>query len=139
MKPSDLRVMHTRDFSRRLGITSDRVRRGATRWTLRVGSRHLNPYGFLHGGVTATLVDTAMGTAVASTLGPGEQCAAVGLQMDYVESVRNGRLVAKGRVLRRGRRLAHTRCEVKTEKGRLVALATGSFYIFAAWEGDKNG
>jgi uncharacterized protein (TIGR00369 family) len=58
----------TGGFAERLGARAEVADDGSARLRFTAGEEHLNPAGTVHGGVLATLVDTAMGTAVRSTV-----------------------------------------------------------------------
>jgi len=75
--------------------------------TGKVEHRHLNINGVVHGGVYATILDTAMGAAVVTLLGPGETTATTSLYVEFLRAAREGdHLTARGGVLRRGRHIA---------------------------------
>src|SRR3954471_15906273 len=94
--------------------------------------RHYNPLGSVHGGVLSTMLDTAAGCSVHSTLAPGEAYTSLDLTVKFLRpaTVASGRLRAEGRVLQRGRRTALAESQVHDEAGRLVAHATSSCMIF---------
>lgn len=104
---------------------------GRSRFELAVGPAHLNPHGVVHGGVVYTLVDYAMGGALTSRLGPGERCATLEIKINYLAPVSEGILAAEAWVVERTTRIGVLEATVRAESGRLVALATGSFYIQA--------
>src|SRR4051812_50168149 len=81
--------------------------------------RHLNGAGSVHGGLLATLADTAMGAALATTTGEGERPATVSLTMTYLEPAPEGRLTARGRLTRRGKRVTVPRAQVQCGRGAL--------------------
>jgi uncharacterized protein (TIGR00369 family) len=76
---------------------------GAGRVLLDASEEHLNPHGTVHGGVLATMLDVAMGTAVATA--GGDSPVTVSLTVTYLEPGRPGRLVASAKVRKRGKRL----------------------------------
>jgi uncharacterized protein (TIGR00369 family) len=84
--------------------------------------------GLVHGGVYATLLDTAMGWA-ASTLAPqGQDLVTVQLNVNFIRPCREGEtLVASGEVVHSGRRTAVARGEVRTAAGELAATGSGTF------------
>ena len=90
------------------------------------GEEHLNPAGAVHGGVLATMIDVAMGTAVATT--GGESPVTVSLAVTYLEPGRAGRLQARARVRKRGTRLMVVEAEV-VQDGDVVADALGTFSV----------
>ncbi|MBZ5738594.1 PaaI family thioesterase [Nocardioides mangrovi] len=95
--------------------------------------RHYNPLGTVHGGVISTLLDTAAGCSVHSTLAPGEGYTSLDLSVKFLRpaTVDSGRLTAVGKVLQRGRRTALAEAQLVDARGKLVAHATSSCMIFA--------
>lgn len=87
---------------------------------------HLNPRGAVHGGVLATMIDAAMGTAVAST--GGESPVTISLTVTYLAPGRPGRLEARAQVRKRGKRLMVVEAEV-LQDGDVVADALGTFAV----------
>lgn len=101
---------------------------GAATLVFQVREEHLNPAGTLHGGVVATLVDTAMGQAVRTTTDDGEVPATSQLTVTYLRPGQPGSLRVRGRVRTRGRHL--TVCEADVEQdGQAVAHAVATFAI----------
>lgn len=93
---------------------------------------HYNPLGTVHGGVLATLLDTATGCAVHSTLPAGFGYTSVDLSTKFLRpvTVRSGRLRCEGTVLSRGRRTALAEARLTDGDGRLVAYATSTCLLF---------
>jgi uncharacterized protein (TIGR00369 family) len=88
--------------------------------------RHGNPMGQVHGGWAATLLDSAMGSAVMTTLGEGESYGTVDLIVHLVRPVTlaSGPLVAEGRIVHRGKRIATAEGRLVDARGALVAHGT---------------
>jgi uncharacterized protein (TIGR00369 family) len=95
--------------------------------------RHYNPLGTVHGGVISTLLDTAAGCSVHSTLAAGEGYTSLDLTVKFLRpaTVESGRLRAVGTVIQRGRRTALAEAQLFDASGRLLAHATSSCMIFA--------
>ena len=92
---------------------------------------HLNMGGVAHGGIHATLLDSAMGGTLVSTLAKEEWCATAQIDISYLNAVGTGtHLIASGEVVRRGRNMAHMEGRLTTPEGTLVATAKG---IWAIW------
>jgi uncharacterized protein (TIGR00369 family) len=89
------------------------------------------PRGRLQGGVVALLAETALSTAIQTTLPAGTALAPIDLKINFLRpAASDGReLSAHGRVVHRGRRLAIANADVRDADGRPVALATGSAMI----------
>ncbi len=100
--------------------------------TMRVQEFHYNPLGSVHGGVIATLLDTAAGCSVHTTLGIGESYTSLDLTTKFLRpvTVDSGLLTCEGTVIQRGRRVALAQAQLTDESGRLVAHATSSCLIF---------
>jgi uncharacterized protein (TIGR00369 family) len=95
--------------------------------------RHYNPIGSVHGGVMATLLDTAAACSVHSTLAPGESYTSVDLTVKFLRPVTtdSGRLRCVGSVIQRGRRTALAQAHLYDAHGHLVAHATSTCMIFS--------
>lgn len=112
-------------FAGRLGVVVETADDGTARLVFEATDEHLNPAGTVHGGVLATLVDTAMGTAVRSTTGDGEVPATSQLTVTYLRPGKPGRLEVTARVRTRGEHLTVCEADVEQDGRELVhALAT---------------
>ena len=106
--------------------------RGTVTVNLRVQSFHYNPLGGMHGGMIATLMDTAAGCSVHSTLDVGQGYTSLDLTTKFLRPVtlESGLLTCVGTVVSRGRRTALAEAQLTDESGRLLAHATSSCMIF---------
>ena len=93
---------------------------------------HLNPYGTVHGGLTATLLDSCMGLAVQSTLDKGFGQTTVEFKISLIRPItpETGRIQAEGIVLNSGRRVGTAEGRVTDGRGRLLAHGTTTCLIF---------
>jgi uncharacterized protein (TIGR00369 family) len=105
---------------------------GVARVEMEASRRHHNPMGVVHGGVFCDLADAAMGVALAARMGDGESFTTLEMQTRYLRPVREGLLVASGRVVHHGRSVAHLACEVTDGEGRVVARAASTCLVLAA-------
>ena len=95
--------------------------------------------GVAHGGIHATLLDSAMGGTLVSTLAKEEWCATAQIDISYLNSVGVGeRLIASGGVARRGRTLAHMEGKLVTSEGTIVATAKGTWAIWETRPSSQN-
>lgn len=94
--------------------------------------QHYNPLGTVHGGWFATLLDSALGCAVQSTLPAGRSYTTADLGMKIVRSAshKTGPLRAVATVVHGGRQMATAEARVEDEKGRLYAHATTTCFVF---------
>ena len=118
-------------FAELLGARRAHMGEGSCRFELTAESRHLNPHGVVHGGVLYSIVDYAMGGALTSRLAPGERCATLEIKINYLAAAAAGPLAAEATVVDRTSRIGVLEARVTDGAGRLIALATGSFYIQA--------
>jgi uncharacterized protein (TIGR00369 family) len=109
------------NFNRWLGLevleaSGDRVVVGCD-----VRPDHHQPYGIVHGGVHSSLVETVASIAAARWLGDRGQVVGVSNQTDFLRAIRDGRLVATGTPVHRGRLQQLWVVEVRDADDRLVA------------------
>jgi len=118
-------------FAVLLGLTLEQVEEGRVTFAMTPGDAHLNPLGTVHGGLLATMLDSAMGCAVQSVLPAGSSYTTLQLDVKYVRSppLDRGRIVAEGTVVHAGRRTATAEGRVLGEDGRLCAHATTTCLI----------
>ena len=116
-----------------LDICGFEAERGRVVVALRAQEFHYNPLGTVHGGVLATLLDTAAACAVHSTLEVGEMYTSMDLTTKFLRAVtvESGLLTCEGTIVQRGRRTALAQAALTDEAGRLVAHATSTCMIFS--------
>jgi uncharacterized protein (TIGR00369 family) len=117
---------------RTLGIDGVEVEEGRMVFHLEPQEFHYNPLGTMHGGVLATLLDSAAGCAVHTTLPAGVGYTSLDLTTKFLRpvTVASGALRCEGTVLSRGSRVALAQAQVLDGGDRLVAHATSSCLIF---------
>jgi uncharacterized protein (TIGR00369 family) len=100
-----------------LGFAIVEAEEGRTVFTCEPGEHHYNPIGIVHGGLVSSLIDSASGTAIHTTLAKGELYATVNLSVDMLRPVSDttGRLRAESTVVHRGSRIAIATAEVTGE------------------------
>jgi uncharacterized protein (TIGR00369 family) len=105
---------------------------GTAEMTLKVGPQHLNRASIPHGGVLATLLDSAAGFAAAFVDDPEQPRAVVTLSLNvlFIGQARLGdTLIARGKRIGGGKSIAFAEAEV-TSDGRTIARAEGTFKYF---------
>jgi uncharacterized protein (TIGR00369 family) len=93
---------------------------------------HLNPFGTVHGGVTAGVLDAATGCAVHSTLPKGVGYTSVDIKVNYVRPItlETGPMRCEGRVIHSGGRLAIAEGRMVDMEGKLYVFGTSTIMIF---------
>jgi uncharacterized protein (TIGR00369 family) len=97
------------------------------------GEEHYNPIGVVHGGYAATLLDSALGCAVHTTLPAGIAYTSLGLEVKYVRPITRdtGRVLCEAKVLYRGRKQATAEAQLTAaESGKLLAHGSTTCMIF---------
>ncbi len=83
--------------------------------------------GVLHGGVTATLIDTAMAFAVRTYLTDTEPTATIDLTVHYLRPHVEGKAICTARVVRPGKRIFTVSADVHNEEGKLIATGLSTY------------
>jgi uncharacterized protein (TIGR00369 family) len=97
------------------------------------GEEHYNPIGAVHGGYAATILDSALGCAVHTTLPAGVGYTSLGLEVKYLRPISRdtGRVLCEGTVVHRGRRQATAEARLTAaDTGKLLATGTSTLMIF---------
>jgi uncharacterized protein (TIGR00369 family) len=109
------------------GFTPREAGEGRAVWDYVVAPAHYNINGTLHGGVLMSLLDTAMGHAVAAAVAPaGRFNAAAQFNIHFLVPVTEGRVHATATIKKLGKRLAVVEAEAVDDTGRVLALATAT-------------
>ena len=108
-------------FVRHLGLEFTEVSgsRVVARWT--ADERHHQPYGIVHGGVHASVVETLGSMGSAAWLGDKGKCVGVNNTTDFFRAVREGELTSVGTPVHQGRSQQVWLIETHDAEGRLVA------------------
>ena len=93
---------------------------------------HLNPAGTVHGGLAATMLDSAMGLAIQSMLDRGVGSTTLEFKMSFLRPItpETGPIRAEGIVISRGRRVGTAEGRVTDREGRLLVHGTTTCLIF---------
>ncbi|HYA42941.1 MAG TPA: PaaI family thioesterase [Syntrophobacteraceae bacterium] len=93
---------------------------------LRIDRRHLQVFGFVHGGVLAVMIDTATFWAVWMRIPEEAGLVNIDLKLNYLKPVEGGLLIAEGRAIRTGNSISYAETEVRNESRQLVAHGTST-------------
>ena len=124
-----LQAVNSSAYPSHLAFRLVEVSDGACRLELEVAPQHFQPFGIVHGGVIATLLDTATFWAGFCALPEDAGLVNVDLKLNYLKAVSGGRLLATGKCLRAGRQLSYTEASVTDERGELVAHGTSTLMV----------
>ena len=95
-------------------------------------AKHRNPFGTVHGGLAATLLDSCMGLAVLSMLEKGLAQTTLEFKISLVRPItpQTGRVTAEGRVISCGRRVGTAEGKLMDRDGRVLAHGTTTCLLF---------
>ncbi|MFZ5648954.1 MAG: PaaI family thioesterase [Bacillota bacterium] len=117
-----------------IGIRMKELNPGHVRLTMEVKDELIQLAGVLHGGATASLMDSAMGVSVWSLNMPDVKGLTVEMKINYLLPVLPGdELEAEAKVIHNGNTLAVSSAEVRNREGKLVSYGTATFILI------KNG
>jgi uncharacterized protein (TIGR00369 family) len=124
-------------FATLLGFRVKSVELGQAVIEIEMNEHHVNPSGTMHGGVFCAIADTAMGVAFATMLEEGEALATLELKINYLKPLWKGKILACGKVVKKGRTTGLVECDVLDENEQLVARAS-STYMAISGDQAKN-
>jgi uncharacterized protein (TIGR00369 family) len=109
-----------------LNFRLDEIAEGRAVFVCDPAEYHYNPIGLVHGGLAATLLDSAMGCAVHSTLPAGVGYTTLEIKVNYLRPLLpdRGRVTCEGTLIHRGSRTATADGRLTDVDGRLYAHAT---------------
>lgn len=115
-----------------LGIEIDTVEEGRVAFAVEPAEYHYNPIGVVHGGLAATMFDSAMGCAVHSTLPAGVGYTTLELKVNYLRPLtrETGRVRCEGTIIHVGGRVATAEARLFDAAGALYGHATTTCMIF---------
>ena len=117
-----------------LSLEGADVTEGEVTFAFRPQEIHYNPLGTVHGGVLSTILDSALGCAVHTTLKRGQGFTSLTLEVKFLRAANaeSGLLRCTGKVVSRGKTIATAEGAVRDERGRIFATATTTCMLFPA-------
>ena len=118
-------------IGRTMGFRLVEVSPGAAVFEAEMGPQLLNPLGTVNGGVALTLVDSAAGCAVHTTLPAGLGYTTVETKVNFTSAIRPdmGTIRAEGRVVAQGRQICTAEARILSAEGKLLAHGTSTLMI----------
>jgi uncharacterized protein (TIGR00369 family) len=115
-----------------IGFRLVEVAEGSAVFEMEPGPQHYNPIGSVHGGIALTLLDSAMGCAVHTTLERGVGYTTLEVKTNFVRPITadTGLIRCEGAVVHRGARIATAEGKLSDPGGKLLAHGTTTCLIF---------
>jgi acyl-CoA thioesterase len=120
-------ALHTLPFSKLIGMKLVKLEVDEAQISIDMRDDLRQPSGVLHGGVTATLIDTAMAFAVRTRLGIDEATATIDLTIHYLRPHITGVFTCTAKVVRAGKRIFTVSADVHGEDGKLIATGLSTY------------
>lgn len=114
-------------FAKFLGIQLEAVEPGRATMSLEIREELKQNAGVVHGGVVASLIDSAMAFAILPLLKDDERTTTVDLTISYLRPLVNGEISATARVVREGGRIVVLSADLHDESGNLAATALSTY------------
>jgi uncharacterized protein (TIGR00369 family) len=103
---------------------------GFSRLEIALGKKHLQPFGFVHGGVFASIIDAACFWSIFCSIEDQRYGATtVDLKLNYLAPAVSGKLIAEGKQIKLGKTLGYSEARVSDGEGRLLAHGTSTLMI----------
>jgi acyl-CoA thioesterase len=132
MQPSPKRLIEHSEkspFYQLLGMRIMEVRENYARLTVKIDKKHTQFLQTVHGGVVASLADSAAAWAVYGSNNFKGIPVTVEMKINFLKPVKSGKLIAEARNVHEGSRIFVTDVEVKNDKGILVAKSLVTYYL----------
>jgi len=124
-----LEIVNTSPYPRHLRMQLVSISFDQAEVKLKTEKCHLQPFGIVHGGVLATLIDTATFWSVFLRLPEDAGLVNIDLKLNYLKSISTGIMTAQGRCIRAGRSINYAEASIKDKEGNLVAHGTSTLMV----------
>lgn len=113
-----------------LGLSGQFVEEDQYQFVVPITPFMLNRSGMVHGGITASLADSTMGSLINKRLPKGFAAVTAEIKVHYLRPGLGKKLISQAKLVKMGQSLATAICEITNEQGALISLSTGTFYIY---------
>ena len=96
---------------------------------LKVGKEHMNPFGGIHGGVYASVIDTAAYWAAYCELEEKVGLISIDLKIDYLSPISDGLIITKGRSIKIGKTMCLAEATATNKEGKWLAHGTAKMMV----------
>ena len=123
------KVVKKSPYPRHMRMRLEHIEMDRAKVVIELAECHLQPYGIVHGGVVATIIDTATFWAAFLRLPEEDGLVNVDLKLNYLKSIDNGELIAKGTCIRHGRSICYSEAKVFDADKHLIAHGTSTLMV----------
>jgi uncharacterized protein (TIGR00369 family) len=100
--------------------------------------KHLQAFGFVHGGALASIIDTVAFWAAFCDLDENTGITSVDLKLNYLAPVKEGKLIARGKLIKLGKTLGLCEAEITNGDGRMIAQGTSTLIVLPGFGFAQN-
>jgi uncharacterized protein (TIGR00369 family) len=123
------KIVKNSPYPRHMAMEIDHIEFDKANIIINLADYHMQPFGIVHGGVIATMIDTATFWATFLRLSENDGLVNVDLKLNYLQPVIDGRLIAKGTCMRPGSSISYSEAKVFDENEKLVAHGTSTLMV----------
>lgn len=133
-----LGMINRAPYFRHLSMEVKEIGKGHSLVEITLGREHLNPFGGLHGGVHASVLDTAAYWALYGEIDENAGFTSVDLRIDYLAPAGGGTLIARGKRLKIGRTMCLAEATMHDAKGKYLAHALSKSLVAPGLQTIRN-
>lgn len=115
-----INIINESPFFRHMSMKVTEIGTGYSVVAVRVGKKHMNPFGGLHGGVYASVIDTAAYWSAYCDLPEDSGLVSIDLKVDFLASAIEGNVIIKGQSIKSGKTIHLAEANMFHENGRLI-------------------
>jgi uncharacterized protein (TIGR00369 family) len=124
-----LKAINQGPFFKLLSMTVAKLSKGFSVVEIEMENKHLNPFGGIHGGVYASIIDTAAFWSVYCDISESAGLITVDLKTDLLSPVKGGIINAKGHCIKAGKTICLAEASVFDQNGKILAHGTSKMMI----------
>jgi uncharacterized protein (TIGR00369 family) len=132
------RLSSADDVNKQLGVQVVELSPERVVLQVEVGPKVHQPYGILHGGVSALMAEGAASIGGAISVGPGEIVVGTELNCSHLRSMRSGTLTATATPIRKGRTVHVWGIDLTDDQGRMICVARCTLQVLKAPPRDET-
>ena len=123
------KIVNSSPYFSLLSMKIRSINKGSSDLEVKIQEKHLQPYGMVHGGVCASLVDAAAFCAVYPQTAADIGLTTVEIKLNYLAPASKGHLFARGKSIKAGKTICLGEASVEDDKGNLVAYGTSTMMV----------
>ncbi|MCS1350137.1 PaaI family thioesterase [Mechercharimyces sp. CAU 1602] len=112
-----------------MGLEGEFVEEGVYQFRLPITPFMVNRAGMVHGGISATLVDSTMGSLVNKSLPENKGAVTVEMKVNFLKPGWGEELICRAWIKNKGKKLISATAEIRDDQARLIVTAMGTFYV----------